>query len=217
MVTFKEIEQDIIDYVRRVLESSNSSGHPRKVKIGYSRFQHTLRVYKWMVILYDAYPEHASIDFDALAIATLFHDIGYCDEAHQREHAGISSHFCREYLQKIHYPMDRIDFICQIIAAHSDKKLLQEADIPVELVLLLEADLLDDTGAQAIVLDVWTNAVDATPSFDTFLAQMTRVSGRILSSCPMRTDKGREIWHRKQKLVEDFLAAYELDISTMRQ
>lgn len=216
MVTFKEIEQDILNYVRQVLDSSNSSGHPRKVRIGYSRFQHTLRVYKWMVMLYTAYPERESVDFDALAIATLFHDIGYCDEAHQREHARISPHFCREFLQKIQYPAERIDFICQIIAAHSDKQLLEDPTIPPELVLLLEADLLDDTGAQAIVLDVWTKAMDTAPSFETFHKEMARVSGRILSTCPMRTAKGQEIWHRKQQLVKDFLEAYALDISIIQ-
>lgn len=213
MVTFKEIEADIHDHVRRVLESANSSGHPRKVRIGYSRYQHTMRVYKWMVMLYEAHPQRGSVDFDALAIATMFHDIGYCDEAHQREHARISAALCREYLQKLAYPAERIRFICELIAAHSDKTKLTAADSPLELILLLEADMLDDTGAQAIVLDVWTNALHEAHSFEAFLPEITRVSGKILNHCPMRTEKGQAIWRRKQQLVRDFLNHYSMDIS----
>lgn len=211
MEKFSELKQKIISHIKHVLESSNSSGHPRKQKIGYSRFQHTMRVYKWMEVLYEAYPHKENVDINSLIIATLFHDIGYYDETNQVDHAYIGSKYCREYLNKINYPTDKIDFICELISMHSDKEKLQ-GDIPAELILLIEADLLDDTGAQSIVLDIWVNSLNLHPSFEMFLEQIKQVTGNIMKDNPMRTEKGKKLWYEKQQLVEKFISSYERDI-----
>lgn len=207
-----EMKNDMISYVESVLKVSCSSGHPRKAKIGYNRFEHTMRVYKWMLVLYEAFPDKKLVDFSSLAISVLFHDIGYCDEIHQREHANISAQYCREYLEKISYPEEKIQFICDLISKHSDKKLLYE-EIPKELILLMEADLLDDTGAQSLVMDVWIDAVgEQISTFQSILKQMRYITQKKMKNNPMRTEKGKEIWEEKRKLTDIFIESYQNDI-----
>ena len=121
----------------------------RKQKIQYNRFDHTMRVFKWMLLLYDACP---------------------------------------------------------------DKEILFQ-DIPMELVLLMEADLLDDTGAQALVMDAWFEVVgEEQATFESILEHMESFSVRQMQDNPMRTEKGKQLWEDKRRLTEAFVEAYREDL-----
>ena len=119
---------------------------------------------------------------------------------------------CREYLKKSGYPDERIEFICDLIAKHSDKTLLF-GDIPTELVLLQEADLLDDTGAHGIVMDVWIEAYKENVSFESILAHIKRFTWRDMQNNPMRTEKARRIWEEKQNLTNRFVTSLAEDLA----
>lgn len=208
----KIIMDDMILYVENMLNSYDSSGSERKQKMKYNRFHHTMRVYKWMLTLYEAYPRKEEIDFEALAIATIFHDIGYCNVDNIENHAKMGAEYCRKYLQQAEYDEERIDFICDLIARHSDKDKMHD-DIPTELVLLLEADLLDDTGAQGLVMDTWLEAVyEENITFESILQHMERYTLRYMQDNPMRTLKGKAIWEEKRKLTEAFVESYKEDL-----
>lgn len=209
---FEKNKADMIAYVQEQLDYYDTAGNPRKLKIRYRRFEHTMRVYKWMERLYAAYPAKEEIDLEALSIATLFHDIGYCDPEGRSCHAKSSGRMCREYLQGTDYPAERIDFVCDIVSRHSDKKTMFD-DIPAELVLLMEADLLDDIGAQGLVMDVWLEAAcEEDASFESILAHMERYTLKIMQNNPMRTEEGRRIWEEKKSLTEAFVEAYREDL-----
>ena len=212
MEFFKKYRDDMLTYVKTELDKYETSGNPRKLKIAYSRFEHTLRVYKWMEKLYAEYPDKDSIDFEALAIATIFHDIGYCDVEHHKQHATIGAGYCRKYLEKKEYPADKTDFVCDLIARHSDKECIHD-DIPSELVILMEADLLDDIGAQGLVMDVWLEAAcEENVTFESILAHMERFTIRQMQAEPMHTEAGKRFWAEKQKLAEAFVNAYREDL-----
>lgn len=212
MEFFNRYKNDMLTYVKTELDAYETSGNPRKLKIAYSRFEHTLRVYKWMEKLYAEYPDKEKLDFESLAIATIFHDIGYCDVEHHKQHATIGAGYCREYLEKKGYPADRTDFVCDLIARHSGKGYIHE-DIPAELVLLMEADLLDDIGAQGLVMDVWLEAAcEENVTFESILAHMERFTIRQMQAEPMHTEAGKRFWAEKQKLAEDFVNAYREDL-----
>lgn len=212
MEFFEQYKHDMISYVKNMLNQYDTSGHPRKLKIGYSRFEHTMRVYKWMERLYTAYPNNKNIDLEALSIATIFHDVGYCDINKKENHAKTGAIYCREYLMDKKYPLEKIDFVCDMISRHSDKEALHE-DIPEELVLLMEADLLDDIGAQGLVMDVWLEAVcEDNVTFQSILEHMERYTLKIMQDNPMRTDEGIRIWNEKKMLTEAFVQAYREDL-----
>jgi len=205
---------DMVSYVANLLDQYDTAGNPRKLKIRYRRFEHSMRVYKWAKTLYEAYPQKENIDFEALAIACIFHDVGYLDPVQRKNHAKISASYCRTYLQERNYPPEKTDFICDIISRHSDKNTIHE-DIPEELVLLMEADLLDDMGAQGLVMDVWLEAAcEENVTFESILAHMERYTLKDMQQNPMHTSEGRRLWEEKKNLTERFVEAYREDIRT---
>ena len=209
---FLEQHQDhMISYVKSRLAAYDATENPI-LKIRHSRFEHTMRVFQWMKKLYAAYPDQEHLDLEVLSIATLFHDVGYCDAENIKNHAETSATCCREYLESKKYPLEKTDFVCDLIRRHSNKELLHE-DIPGELILLLEADLLDDSGAQGLVLDVWLEvARKKDVSFQSILEHMEKYTLAMMQHNPMRTAEGLKIWNEKKMLSEAFVQAYKEDI-----
>lgn len=202
---------EMIQYVKEKLLHYDEAQRDGQNVVPYHRFEHTMRVYHWMQVLYDSYPQKEQIDIEALSIATIFHDIGYCEVENIHNHAEGSARYCREYLEQKDYPPAKIDFICDLIARHSDKKNMY--DIPMELVLLREADLLDDTGAQGLVFDIWMEtACNKDVSFESILKHMEKYTVHLMQVNPMRTEKAKEIWEEKRKLTEAFVNAYRKDL-----
>lgn len=210
MVFFNQYKEDMISYVKNKLEQYDLADHPTQM-IRFNRFEHIMRVYKWMERLYLAYPDKMDLDREALYIATIFHDVGYC-VIDMQNHAEAGAVYCREYLTAKKYPLEKTAFICDIISRHSDKETLHD-DIPGELILLMEADILDDIGAQGLVHDVWSETVrNENVSFLSILKHMEKYTLTIMQNNPMRTEEGIKIWNEKKKLTEAFVRSYKDDI-----
>lgn len=202
---------DMFEYVEKLLTEYNLHGGGAKHKINYNRMDHIKRVYNWMLKLYEGYEAKDSIDIDSLKIATIFHDSGY-NEIERRNHAIVGADICRKYLLEHDYSLEKIDFICNLIKCHSDKASLMD-NIPIELILLIEADLLDDTGAHGIVMDVWVEALSDNTTFESILKHIERYTHKIMQSNPMRTAKAIEIWNEKTKLTNEFYRQYKEDLA----
>ena len=212
MEFFDRYKDDMIAYVNGLLTEYNATGNLRAQKIGYSRSEHIMRVYRWARKLYDAYPDKNEVDCEALSIAAVFHDVGYCRESD--DHAKVGSEICREYLLGKGYPLSKTELVCDVIARHSDKHIIND-DIPVELVLLLEADMLDDMGAMGLVIDVWMEAVcGENVTFQSILRHMEKYTlEEMQRENPMRTDEGKRIWEEKKALTKAFVTSYKEDFS----
>lgn len=206
MVSYDEM----FAFVERELAEYDAHGGIAKNKIRYSRMDHIRRVYRWMLRLYHAHPEKERVDLDALKIAVIFHDSGY-GQIEQGSHAKAGAEICRKFLTEHGYPTEKVEFICDMIGRHSDKGLLSQ-DIPLELVLLLEADLLDDTGVQGVVMDVWMEAMQENTTFESIADHIERYSCRMMQNNPMRTEEGKRIWEEKRVLVEKLYRAYTEDL-----
>lgn len=159
-----------------------------------------------------AEPYAEEIDLEALKIATIFHDIGYAsNKESMKDHAADGAVLCREYLEGIGYPTERREFICDLIARHSDKGILH-GDVPMELVLLQEADLFDDTGAHGIVMDAWIAGKKEEATFESVLEHIKRFSLRQMQENPMRTERARRIWEEKKELTNRFVESLTVDL-----
>lgn len=200
----------MFDYVEKQLAGYDVHGGKKRNKIRYSRMDHTRRVYRWMMQLYEANENKSQIDIESLKIATIFHDSGY-GSIEQGEHAKVGAGICRKYLTNMDYPGEKIDFICDLIASHSDKKKLEE-DISLELTLLMEADLLDDTGAHGVVMDIWIEATGEDVTFESIRDHIARFSLKQTLKNPMRTREGKRIWEEKSELVRAFYGSYSRDL-----
>ena len=127
-------------------------------------------------------------------------------------HAEDGAVLCREYLNAIGYPAEKTEFICDLIARHSDKEVLHDVNTPMELVLLMEADLFDDTGAHGIVMDAWIQATKEDVSFESILEHIKKFSLKQMQVNPMRTEKARRIWEEKKELTERFVESLTVDL-----
>lgn len=209
----------MFQYVEEILYSyDRGRGDKSKNKIAYDRYAHTLRVYHWMLRIAGELRD-SSLDMESLKIATIFHDAGYGarDSAsgaveEREDHGKSGAAICRDYLERRQYPQPQVDFICYLIEEHSNKKLLHEKNTPMELVVLMEADMLDDTGAMGIILDTWIASKEDRPSFESVCRHFEKYTYRHMKQMEFVTAPGKKFWHEKRKLVYEFLRQYRRDL-----
>lgn len=204
-------------YVENILRSYDRKlGDKSKNKIAYDRYEHTVRVYKWMLRITNRLRDD-NLDLESLKIATIFHDVGYGDTKRgEKPHAESSGVICRDYLMQRNYSPEKIDFICYLIEEHSNKKLFHEKTTPIELVVLMEADMLDDTGAMGIILDSWIASQDEQATFMSVCRHFEKYTYRHMKQMEFVTAPGRQFWHEKRKLVYEFLRQYRRDLGDMK-
>ena len=175
------------------------------------RSEHIWRVFVWAQRLSEGCA--ANIDRAALLTAALFHDIGYSKSL--SDHANQSALIFRDYALNKNYENNQIDFIEYLIRNHSNKAVLFSLDIPLELVLLLEADMLDETGALGIIWDAMMTgrrgAQNYKESYNLLLSHSC--NDDVLKQNPMRTEKAKAIWENKQKLVGEFVKQLGYDLA----
>jgi 8-oxo-dGTP pyrophosphatase MutT (NUDIX family) len=209
----------MLAYVQEVLEEQQTEGESgigvHKLEFGYSRFEHTKRVLGWSKRLYDATPDKTGLRYEDLMIATIFHDVGRAVSIRTGEpHAKAGVPITREYLLKHGYPEDRVEYICGLVGAHSDKWRMTEPDLDRTLLMLMEADYLDDMGALGIVMD--TLIVRARKENATFFDcynHYSRYTVPMQKDSPMVTPEGKAFWDEKTEIAERFAGAVLRDIS----
>jgi len=174
------------------------------------RSEHIQRVFTWVERLIEDCTEN--IDRDSLLIAALFHDIGYSKSL--TNHADQSALIFREYAENHGYSKNQTDFIEYLVRNHSDKDILFAPEIPLELVFLLEADMLDETGALGIIWDAMMSGGKAAQNYmEAYNLLLSHsCSSEIINENPMRSAKAKAIWENKQNLVKEFLKQLEYDL-----
>lgn len=184
-----------------------------KLSIKYSRFEHIKRVVGWCLRLYELSERKAEIDRNILIISAIFHDVGYRDMTPEHSHQDIGADIAREYLPAHGFDQDLTDRVCYLIANHSYKWMMQDPAAPADLIMLMEADLIDDMGALGITMDTMIErAQDDRATFVEVLDHIARYTLRQQKNNPMVTPEGRLLWDRKTALTEQFYNALEADI-----
>lgn len=203
--------EELFAYVKEQLAAYDGHGGVSKTRIKYSRYDHTVRVYNWVMLLAKDYKD--VIDMEALQIAAIFHDMGYgLNKENMDHHAEDGAVLSKEYLERSGYSEESTAFICELVARHSDKSCMHAEDTPLELVLLMEADLLDDTGAHGIIMDAWIRATKEDVSFETILEHIRKFTWKQMQDNPMRTRKAYEIWEEKKELTNRFVESLMVDL-----
>lgn len=216
--------REMFQYVRNRLERQareadggmgTNKGCTNKDWISYSRYDHVVRVYKWMLRITSELKDD-SLDLESLKIATIFHDVGYGLDTEEKPHARISAEICKDYLEARNYPYEKVEFICDLIARHSMKRLLYQRSTELELIVLMEADLLDDTGAMGLVMDTWIEGLDDHATFESMAKHMEKYTYRHMKQVNMVTAPAKKFWHEKRKLVYEFVRQYRRDLGDMK-
>ena len=170
-----------------------------------NRYDHSIRVFKWVKRLS---VDFDNFDYDVALTAAIFHDVGYAYG--QSMHPENSSKIFLEYANNEGFNQNFIDKVNYIILNHSNKGMLKDTK-NAELIILLEADLLDEEGSMVIVWDLLAAGKDA-DSYVSAIKQIKSHSIHILSQDFMVTPTAIKIWDEKKNLVKDFISQLYEDL-----
>ena len=207
--------QDILDFVEENLKGDGSEDIEAKTEINYSRFDHTKRVLGWAKRLYDTCEDKSGLRYEDVMIATAFHDVGRIaamkDNSVSHAKAGVP--ITGEYLASHGFSKERTEYICMLVGKHSDKYMMADTGIDKGLLMLMEADMLDDMGAQGIVMDCMiTEARNSKAKFEDCLDHISRFTLRLQKYNPMVTPNARSFWEEKTEQTEKFVALLKRDL-----
>lgn len=202
--------EQYIQYVKDYFLQHGGYYHPDPRFNFRSKYEHTLRVLHWCKVLVADLP---AINSEILYTAAIFHDVGYGNSEDKNFHAEKSADIFNEYA--IQQKMDEAfaEQVTYLIKMHSNKELLKVQDTLPELVLLMEADLLDEEGALRVIWYCATKAIQGTDRYSDFYDFIQMGSRKRLDN-PMVTPLAKKIWEQKIKLVDDFANELLFDINT---
>lgn len=199
--------KEYLKYVKEYLILNHGSVSPNPLHPFRSRFHHTIRVLHWCFRLAE---DREDVDKEVLYTAAVFHDIGYTDRDNEH-HAVRSGKAFHEYAAAHHMDPDFRERVEQLIYCHSNKELLRRPDTSMEMILLLEADLLDEEGAMGIVWDCMTMGNAHATTYVQAYEHIMESSNKEEPN-PMVTPKARQYWEEKKKTVSDFVKLLEYDL-----
>lgn len=207
MIMVNETYKKYLIYVREYLTQHNGINSPNPLHPFRSRYHHTIRVLHWCFRLAE---EETEIDEEALYTAAIFHDIGYTDRDNET-HAERSYHAFLEYAKMQNMESELVEKVADMIKKHSDKSLLRVPSTPKELILLLEADLLDEEGAMGIVWDCMTLGNAHTNSYGNAYYHIMESSNKPEAN-PMVTSKAIHYWEEKKRIAAEFAKELKEDL-----
>lgn len=190
----------VIEYVK---EQTSANGRPPKYPFR-SRFQHTMRVYRWAIKL----QAKVGGDLEIITLAALLHDIGWDDE---RSHGEVGAEMAVEYLDSIGYDPEKIGRIGEIIRIHTDQDTTKE--LSVECKVVMDADLLDEVGAVSILWDSMATACEDEASYKKAYYRIKnyyRINKPKIRRC--KTDAARVEYDRRMKLIEEYMYQLEREL-----
>ena len=208
----------MLSFVERTLAEIQTEGEKEigvhKLEFGYTRYEHTKRVLGWAKRLYDATADKTGLRYEDLMTATIFHDVGRAVSVRTGgDHAKAGVPITREWLLSNGYDSARAEYIAGLVGAHSDKWRMRDPDIDRNLLMLMEADLLDDMGLLGIVMD--TMIVRARKESATFYDCYNHYecyTHPMQHDCPVVTKEAKAFWDIKTESTDRFVEEYRKDI-----
>lgn len=198
---------DMLLYVKERLESANAIKPDKPHNCFRSRFSHISRVLNWCKRIEDDFDD---LDKDSLYAAAIFHDVGYAYG--KKNHANNSADIFAEYGKSHGFTDDYINKVVYLIKNHSNKELLKDENTSHELIILLEADLLDEEGALGLVWDLLECGMENPKSYyDTYFVGIEH-SSHILNQDYMVTKKAKAYWDNKKKIIKEFNKELAFDL-----
>ncbi|MBR1507297.1 MAG: HD domain-containing protein [Eubacterium sp.] len=191
---------EVIDFVKKkTAENNRPANYPFR-----SRFEHTMRVYRWAIRL----QAKLGGNLDVIVLAALLHDVGWDEE---RDHAELSAEIAVEYLDSIGMDPDTITKVGEIIMFHEDKD--SERDFSLEAKIVMDADLLDEVGAIEVLWDAMAAAGMEEPSYKKAyyrIKEYYRTNKPKIKRC--KTDPARTEYAKRMQLLESYIYQLEREL-----
>ena len=184
---------EVIDFVK---EQTAVNGRPPNYPFR-SRFEHTMRVYRWAIKL----QSKLGGDLDIIVLAALLHDVGWDDE---RPHGEVGAEIAVNYLDSLGVDPQKIAKIGEIIMIHEEKD--TDADLSLECRIVMDADLLDEVGAISVLWDSMATAIEDEASYKRAyyrIKNFYKINKPKIKRC--KTEAGRLEYSKRMQLLEDFI------------
>ena len=191
---------EVIEYVKKMTtENGRPSNYPFR-----SRYEHTMRVYRWAIKL----QAKLGGDIDIIALAALLHDVGWDNE---RPHEEVGAELAVEFLDSIGVEPDIIKRVGEIIMIHEDKD--TEAELSLECKIVMDADLLDEVGAVSVILDAMATACEDEASYKKAYYRIKnyyRINKPKIRRC--KTDAARAEYTKRMQLLDSYINPLEKEL-----
>lgn len=194
----------MLEFVENMLKSFNAIYSKFSFR---NRFEHIKRVYNWCLLLIEQYPK---CNKEAILTAAIFHDVGY--SFGKENHSKTGADIFRKYASDNDFSFEFTEIVADLIYKHSNKELLSNKDSSLELIILLEADLLDEEGALGLVWDLMAEGSNNPSSYLNGLETINIHSAHILNQDFMVTPLAKMYWEKKQKFVRQFIDELTADL-----
>ena len=197
-----QAHEQMLQYVESLFEE-NYAG-PENRPYFKHKLHHTKRVIGWARRI--GAVEGANMDI-VLTMA-IFHDCGYAFAA--QGHPERGAEIAGEYLCERGYSDEYIDEVCTAIINHNDRSLLAPTT-PMNTLVLMEADNIDEKGAMALLWDAMAEGTTERPTYRKTLLRIKHHYERREKNI-MITATARRYWEEKQEAVRAFIETLELDM-----
>lgn len=171
-----------------------------------NRYTHTLRVVRWCERLLEEIPA----DRDVVLAAAALHDIGYAVGA--QGHAAHGAKMAEDFLRRSGADESFTQNVADLVLRHSDKH-LPSHKMSNELIVLQDADCLDELGAMTVLWDAMAEGAKEEQSYE---AAYRRIEASYESLTArdrrLKSDFGQSLYLRRFEVLRGFLdeARYEL-------
>lgn len=200
--------EDMFEYVKHILIEHNGIRSHKPQLYFRNRFEHIKRVYGWAKRIMKGVEDCN----EALVLtAAIFHDCGYTNGS-KETHAKLGANLFLDYATEHHFEKEFTDTIYSMILHHSNKNLIQAKDTPIEMIILLEADLIDEEGALGLVFDLLAEGYKCPDSYDSVFNEIMIHSAHILKQNYMVTPIAKEVWENKKNLIQQFIDDLKYDL-----
>lgn len=196
--------EEYLKYVQQYLLLNDGDRSKDEHQQFRSRILHTRRVLKWSELL----REGCEVDETLLELGIIFHDVGY-EKNDKSGHSQRGVEIFSEFAKTHSFSEEVIKSVEQMILLHGDKKSLN-THMPMELILLMESDLMDEEGAMLIAWDCMVAGHRNARSFEDAYRQIQRFYTVVDN--PMITPRAKAFWEEKQKLRKEFIRQFGRDL-----
>lgn len=169
-----------------------------------NKLDHTLRVLAWVRRI--AMEEGG--DLELLTTCAIFHDVGYTVDP--PNHPAVSARMCDEYLAARGFDEEYRAAARRIISGHGDKSRLVP-ETPLDELILIEADNLEEKGALDILWDVLEEGRSESPSYENAWRRINAHAQKRQKNI-MVTETARRFWRERSELMQRFADELALEM-----
>jgi Predicted HD superfamily hydrolase len=199
---------EMLDFVYETLKMNKGLKSDKPHLFFRNRYEHIQRVFGWANRIL---PGVETCNVDVVLTAAVFHDVGYKDSI-GKNHAALGSQIFETYALDHDFDLEFTKKVSNLIQQHSYKELLHHSDTSIELILLMEADLLDEEGALGIVFDLLAEGYKEPESYASVFNEIMIHSAHIVEQNYMITPLAKKFWEEKKRFIENFMKDLKFDL-----